>query len=59
MTTNQMILGIKIAEAQLRLTKSHGRDGFLPGVYDRLIAEQEARLAERVAALAATKEAAA
>jgi hypothetical protein len=49
MNTNES-LNIRIARAQLALTKSHGKDRFLPGVYDRLIAEQEARLAERLAA---------
>ncbi len=49
MTTTES-LNIRIARAQLALTKSHGQDRFLPGVYDRLIAEQEARLVERLAA---------
>jgi hypothetical protein len=49
MNTNES-LNIRIARAQLALTKSYGKDRFLPGVYDRLIAEEEARLAEHLAA---------
>lgn len=41
-------LNIKIAEALIALTKAHGRDAFLPGDYDRIIARQEARLAQRI-----------
>jgi hypothetical protein len=49
MTTTES-LSIRIARAQLALTKSYGQDRFLPGVYDRLIAGQEARLVERLSA---------
>ena len=49
MTTTES-LSIRIARAQLALTKSYGQDRFLLGVYDRLIAGQEARLVERLAA---------
>ena len=42
-------LGIKIAELQLQLIKAHGPEKHLPGTYDQLVADAEARIAARIA----------
>ena len=43
---------IKLAETHLRLIQAHGRDKFLPGTYDGLVAD----LQERIAALISKRE---
>ena len=43
---------IKLAETHLRLIQAHGRDKFLPGTYDGLVANLE----ERIVALISKRE---